>query len=309
MDAKVVFLQMVMMIIMIGVGYLCIKMKMIGVESKKPLSSLVVNIFNPAVLLSSMMGETDISATYVAITFLAGAGMYAALIAIAHIISAFVSKDKMVRNVRHLMYVFANTGFIGIPVVKAVLGDEYLIYVAIINLEFCLLIYTYGAMQIEPGDGGFSLSKLKSMINIGMITSIAGLVIFMCRIPVHEVIYRPLVYLGNATTPTAMIIVGITMAEQESILEIFRNKSIYLFCVIKMLLIPILSCFILKAVPLPEDIRQVILFMVAVPVGNMPLMMLLEKGLPSKDCSDSIIITTLISAITIPLVVFVYLHI
>lgn len=309
MDAKLVAQQMMMMVLLMVTGYVCVKTRMIKTEVKQSLSALVVNVFNPAQLVFSVASSVGtIPKRNAIIAFAVAAGMYVFLIIAAHTLGVFASKDRMTRNVRHLMYIFANTGFIGIPLVRAVLGPEYLIYVAITNIEYCLLIYTYGYMQMQRDGEKFSLKALKQMFNIGTVVTVFVLVVFMCSIHLPQMIVQTCSYLGSATTPIAMMILGVTMAEQKQLRSIFLHKSLYLFDFMKMLALPVLMGFILKQIPIAEEIRQTMLFMAAVPVGNMPLMLILERGLDARDCSDGIIQTTVLSVITIPIVVFLYLH-
>ena len=48
------------------------------------------------------------------------------------------------------MLLFGNTGFIGIPVIKALYGTDAVFYAAIVELINDILIFTVGILLIQP---------------------------------------------------------------------------------------------------------------------------------------------------------------
>ena len=306
MDAGIVFQQMLVILLLVLAGFLTRRSGMVGSGHSGALSKLVSSVFNPALIISSMISDPS-PKNYAEIrtVFLAAALMYAFLFAAAYLLTA--GKRRMYRDktALRLIYIFPNLGFIGIPVVRAVLGEHYILYVAIFMLEFSILIYSYGELHLEEG-ARFSLKSLRPMLNIGTFGSLLALFLFFTGIPLPLPIASALEILGSATTPVAMIVTGFAIAEQSDLKKILTDGSTWVCTLLKMLVIPAAFILLLKVLPLPEDIRSLSLIMIAMPAANMPLILISEKGWDTGLYSRVIMLTTVLSVITLPLLVLLY---
>ena len=150
MDASVIFQQMCMIFLLIAVGYVACKKKIADSRSGRVLSAIVVNICNPALMLTSVL-ESNGTISNEKLLLAAGiaAGIYAFLLFLGKILPIFFGKDALERDQYTLMTLFGNIGFIGIPVISAVLGTEVLIYVIICNIIFKILFYTKLSERID----------------------------------------------------------------------------------------------------------------------------------------------------------------
>ena len=195
------------------------------------------------------------------------------------------------------MFVFSNLGFIGIPVVSSILGEEYVVYVTEFLLIYTLVFYTYG---IALMDGSFSLSSLKSMINPGTVSGTAALLVILLGIQLPDFIKTAVTYLGNVTSPMALVAVGFTLAHSDW-KKIFGQPRLYVFSVIKLLALPLLMLPLLRLATQDQALISVCMVMFGMPIGNMPLILGTQKGIDGTTCSAAIILTTLLCVFTIPI--------
>ena len=146
MSAGIVFQQMVIIFLLILTGYIVYRKGIVKAEISKGISALVVNVCNPAILIRSAF-ERDASITNenLLLAMLGCALMYVILLAASRILPGVLRVEPKWRNHYALMSIFGNTGFIGIPLVSAVLGSQALIYVAIVNAYFNLLFIPLGS--------------------------------------------------------------------------------------------------------------------------------------------------------------------
>lgn len=307
MQASVILEQMLVILCLVAVGYYVCKRGMITGEQKQGLSSLVVKVFNPALIIAGVLsnGNGEKNMGYVIMTFFVAAGMFASLILVAQLVNRLGGLPERGRVERILMYIFSNVAFIGIPVVRAVLGAENIIYVAVFILEFNILFYTYGYSLMEE-DSSFSMEQFKKILNPGVVASIVALFIFFLQIPVPPVLADTTNALGNAITPLAMMIIGIGLGEQKSLMCVFGNVKLYLFCFVRMLLIPLAGAVVLHFLPIPEILKNVTLIMLAMPIGAMPLLLLSERNWDCSNCSNGIVLSTVFSSFSMPTVVWFY---
>lgn len=312
MDPLATLQQMLVVLVLIAVGYVAYRSKMVNSGSLRSLSRLTADIFNPAIIFSSMVVNTGGNRPqFVGGIFLVAALMFLTAIVIGWVFSRVLSRRKEARDVFELMFIFSNMGFVGIPVVSSLFGQEYVFYVAIYIFEYNVLFYTLGIRLIgslggQPDKKLSLFQRIRPMFNMGTIACLAALAVFALRIPVPRVIGSSVTYLGNAVVPLSLMIIGCNVAQQPDLSAIFRDKTAYVFTVLKMLALPVICIFILKLIPMPETIRQLSMIMMAMPVGTMPLVVLTQNGINSRECSDGIIITSLASVVTLPVMAAIY---
>lgn len=304
-------IQMFIIFLLIVIGFICCKVGLIDKKNNACLSRLVVNVFNPAMIFSSVLGNAaEGTRDSIFTVFLVSAGIYLFLIIIAKPLSRLSGKTLAQRHVAELLYIFANVGFIGIPVVKALLGSDKLIYVAIYMLEFNILVYTYGMYLLHHTEDSkktaFRLSDLKPLFNMGTLACAATLFIFLSNLSLPSPVADTLQYLANATTPLSLIVIGVSLGLQENISVLFTNIRRYLFCICKLILLPVVGTFVMKRLPISEDLCQTYMVMLAMPTATIVLMMTEDAGIDGTECAHSISLSTLLSVLTIPLLVLLY---
>ena len=297
-----VFFQMLALLIMIGAGFFLTKTKMMDAHTNTQMSKMIVNLFNPLLIVSSAANSAGlISLHTVGAIAVIASGMFVIFILVGMLLSPLFDKAPDQRKIFQMMFVFSNLGFIGIPVVSSILGEEYVVYVSEFLLIYTLVFYTYGVALM---DGKFSLSSLKSMFNPGTISAIASLLIIVLGIQLPGFVKTAISYLGNVTSPMALVAVGFTLAHSD-LKKIFGQPKLYLFSVIKLLILPLLMLPLLKLATDSQELISVCIVMFGMPIGNMPLILGNQKGIDGSTCSAAIILTTLLCVLTIPVLLTV----
>ena len=175
-----------------------------------------------------------------------------------------------------------------------------MVYITEFILIYTILLYTYGLAVLSEG---FSLSALKEMLNSGTVFSVVALAIIVWEIQVPDFIKTAVTYLGNVTSPMALIIVGFTLAHSD-LRKVFGQPRLYVFAVIKLLILPLVMLPFLKMVTANMSIISVCMVMFGMPVGNIVLMLGMEKGIDVSTGSAAIILTTVLCVFTIPILMF-----
>lgn len=308
MSPAIVAKQMFILFLVMVVGLILRKTKIVSDSNAKCLSALVVNVFNPALIFSSAIRQSGNDHSLIYKTFLLAAVSFLLLIILGKIFQRLFSRSRSERNIYQLLFVFSNVGFIGIPVVNAMFGTSALIYVAIFILEYNILIYTYGINLVRnESENRQRRLNLKPLFNIGTVACIAAIIFFLLHIPVPDIISTPISYLGNCATPVSLLVIGVSIGAQEKLSILFTQKKLYLFCILKLIIIPVIGILIFKHLPfMPEFIAELIVIMMAMPCGSMTLMLVQKSGMDETECCTGIILSTIFSVITIPLVAFLY---
>ena len=302
---------MIVIFILILIGALLYKKGHLTNIVSKELSWIVVNITNPMTLLSAALSEEDkVSAGEVGIAFLCFIVMFAILIPLAYLLPVILGVDKDRRYAYRMLAIFGNVGFIGIPFSAAVLGTQSLIFVSICGLTFNMIIYTYGVASFKAtaavqhpdevqGDG----FKLRNMINSGTVISVITIIVYLTNVKIPDIASSTISLIGNCTTFISMLVLGVSVAQMVP-QEVFTRWRLYVFVVIRQILIPILIVFVLRPFITNELILRTVAVMAAMPAANLPLMLAKQYGVKEDMISAGIILTTVTSIITIPAVMY-----
>ena len=291
---------MLALLIMIAAGYLAAKTGMMDKHTNDQMSAMIVKLFNPLLTLASAanaVGEISfeqlMSAGGIAV------GMFAVFIIVGMIMSPLFEKDRMQRKIYQLMFVFSNVGFIGIPVISSIFGVQYIVYVAEFMLIYNLVFYTYGIVIM---DGKFSPASVKAMINPGTIFGLLSMAVVVFEIQLPGFIKTSATYLGNVTSPMALMAVGFALANAD-IKNIFNKPRLYAFSIFKLLVLPILMLPLMRLVMHDKQLLSVFMVMFGMPVGNMPLILGSQRGLDVTVCSAAIILSTVLCVFTVPILI------
>lgn len=301
MSAKIVFSQMLIIFVLMMVGVCLYKKEIISKESSKDISSIVVNICSPMQLIMSVLNTTTASADRTSLFrfFVYSLIAYVIMILFGYLMNLILKVPEKQRGDYHLMTVFGNCGFIGIPVAQALLGSESLIYVAVFNLCYNLFMYTYGLLIITSDmEGSNAKEQLKQFVNPGTIAAIITITIFWFQIEVPKQLQLLCTYAGQPATFLALVVIGISLAEM-NIYELFVDIRFFIFTMIRFLLFPIVFVTILKLFITDPLICGTMALMIAVPVGNMPAMMRSQYGQDDRLLAKGAVVTTMLSVITI----------
>lgn len=311
MSAGVVIEQMIMITLLIALGYYAYKKRLLTDEGTRGISALIVTITNPCLMVYSMLSaEERISGRGLLTGLLSAVAVYVFLLVMAVLLPVLFRIKKDERYCYFMLCVFGNIGFIGIPLTNAVLGPDALVYVCFHNLIFSLLIYTLGVRIIRDaageedgaGDGNMSFRRtVLNMINTGTVSAVAALIIYVAGWELPKVIMTTCDYAGRATTFLSMMVLGAAVARM-SVKEAVSNVKLLGFSLIRLLAVPVVIVFILRLFISDALTVNTAILMLAVPAGNMPLIMATQHGLNARTLSDGIVLTTVMSVLTIPVV-------
>ncbi len=330
MSITVVIQQMIIIFILIGIGMFLYKKEMLSEMTTRQMSGLIVNLTNPALLICSALQEGPrMSLQELGMALVMDTAIYAGLILISFLIPRILRVPDRYHYAYQMLTVFGNVGFIGIPLASAVLGTECLIFVSIYNLLFNFLFYTYGISLLQraarkqaagrgdaadgrvPGaDKDAPGSELagrpaephwKKLINAGTISATVTIIIYLADLPAPVILSSTLNYIGQTTTLFSMLVLGVSVA-QMAFRDIFSHPKLYGFVLLRQILLPIGCVLLLRPFLHNQLLLHTTALMLAVPAGNLPLMLSKQLRLDTDTISQGIILTTLMGLVTIPVV-------
>lgn len=295
MSALVVLQQMAVIAVLVCIGVYLEKKGVLGEKVTGSISRLIVEFCNPALTVSAVIsGNITVSHSEFLTGLGIGAALYTTLCLLGYIIPLLLRVKKDERKYYTLMTIYTNVGFLGIPVARAVLPENAMIYVIICNVAYSILFYTHGMITLSDGK---EKPDLRKMINPGVIMAAAALLIFWFDIKLPAVVANSLSYIGSPTVFLSMILLGSAVAK--SSLSDMKDKRLWLFTLFRIAAVPAAAVLILRITGIPSEMVRTFCLMCSVPVGNLPLIQAQRTGQRTDILSRGIIITTVFSFISI----------
>ncbi|SEG04348.1 Membrane transport protein [Eubacterium ruminantium] len=296
MSISVVLQQMGVIVILVTVGIYLYKRKIVDDTVSQRISVIVMDICNPALVLASILtGNIDAGHGELLSAILFGIGFYAGLMVLGAVIPIILRVKKDKRRFYNLMVVYTNVGFIGIPVARAILPDNAILYVIVCNVMYCLLFYTHGITVLSNGREKMNIKKVFSP---GTIMSVFSLVVCWFKLTLPPIISSSISYIGNTTVFLSMMLLGVSIARSD-ILKGLKQIPVWGYIVVRMIALPIAMFFIMKAAGCDDIMTLGFSLMAMMPVGNLPLIQSEKIGEETETLSNAITVTTIVSVFTI----------
>jgi len=291
--------QMIVIFLVMVLGYAAKYWGLMDEQFNKKLSALVMNITMPAMIFASVATCESLPGTKEILTILVVACIsYAFLILAAWLIPPLLRSPRNQSGVFRFILTFGNVGYVGFPVVSAIFGSEAVLYAAIFNIPFNILLFTVGIDFIAPERQKFSLKKI---VTPCLIISVISAAVALLKIPIPAIIGETADLAGRLSTPAALLIVGATLADMP-IKSLAGTVRIYIVSVLKLLVLPVILWLCLK-----NFVSDPLLLGVAVVISGMPtatngVLMCFEYGGEQDTMAQGFFFITLLSIVTIPII-------
>ncbi len=300
--------QIVILFIMMGCGYVIVRTHLLTADDSRVLSVLVVYLIMPCVIIKSFQIE---------VTEKIISGFILAIVSaicihlLLFILTAAIGKLIKLDQVEKASIIYSNSGNLIIPMVTAILGEEWVIYASAFLCVQMLFLWTHGQTLIK-GEKSFSIKKI--LKNINLIAVVFGFLLLALNVRLPAVLYSTLNNISATIGPLSMIMLGMMLAGMD-IRSLFNNKKLYFISIIKMLVVPTLVIVIMKfsgiytLVDDGEMIGYISILAVITPTATAVTQL---AQLYNRDAEYSGAInamTTLMCIVTMPVMTYVYMHI
>lgn len=287
--------QIIIMFLFMAVGFLLYKNKKISLQGNRELGTLLLYIILPASIIKSYLTEFTREKL---IGLLLSLLMAALALAVSMLVSGIVFGNR--HKVEHFSAAFSNAGFIGIPLVKAIVGEEGIFYLAAFVAMLNILQWTYGVVVMSGKRE--AISKKKLITNPIVIALGIGLVFFFLPLQVPGILSDSLTMTANMTAPVAMIILGVYLGQMEG-KELFQGKEVLLCALLRLIVIPLLTFGVLSLFPGEYlAIKLAVLTAAAAPVGSNVAIFAQLNGLGYTEAVKNVTVSTIFSIVTMPVI-------
>ncbi len=295
-----IFSKVLTFFVLIGVGYVIRRIRLVEESFSKALSVFVLYIALPALVINSMQFQfsPEMFSNSV-ILLIAGGVLYAMLWLIGITASRFICLSGSSRAVFLYASLLGNVAYLGYPVVELVLGREGVFYAAVFNVWFNVLTWTTGIRIMTGGKKG---APARALLNPGTISIMIGFLIFVFSIPLPSFLDESLSLLGESTIPLAMVVVGVTLAGVNT-RKMAADRRVLLYSLLKLVLAPCIVMLILRLFDLQPIVENILIIMSAMPAAANTSIFARLYDSDYEFASKLIAVSTLFSLISIPVII------
>ena len=286
-------------------GFVLVRAGLLRAADSKVLSVILVYLVIPCVIIDAFQIEdTPAIRAGLAVSFAAAAAIHLLFLVLTGLLRRFLGLDAIERATA----IYSNAGALVIPLVQALLGQEYVIYSCAFIIVQLVLLWTHGSMILR---GAGALSWKAILTNVNLLSIAAGAVLYAGRIPLPAVLSGAMDDMGALMGPLGMLLAGMAIAETP-LRQLVCTPRYYLTAALRLVVYPLAALVLLwvtgMAALLPDGraILMTVYLAAITPACTTITSMVQLYGQDAGKSSALYVLSTLLSIVTMPLMLAVF---
>jgi predicted permease len=297
-----VLFQILPLFTIIGFGWFIAKIKLASHNWLKPIGDFSYYIGFPSLIFYNLV-EISISPEIIEKAITHNTSLIFALLFLLFLCSLLFNISKKNKATLLLCFMFGNIAFMGIPIITSL--NPSLKQEATVNASIYLFwVFSVGILAIEwltMEKSNYKKTIFNLLTNPLLISVIIGLTTNFASLKLPVPILIPIKLLGNTVAPLVMLMIGIFMF-LNPIKNLKELKNPLIYSIIKLLIFPIIVIITLDKIHLEEQFFTAIID-IAMPCAITPFALANIYDLNKRFISNSIIISTSLSIITLTIII------
>ena len=297
--------QIIQLFLMIFMGFLIVKAKLLNSEDSKILSIIVLYLIIPCVIINAFQVDYTPQTVKGLLIALAGSVMTQVILLI---VVSILGRVFHLNEVEVASIYYSNSGNLIVPIVTFILGKEWVLYGCVFMSVQLVFIWTH-CKKIISRESTYDWRKI--VLNINMISIAIGIILFLTRIHLPAIINNTLSAVGSMIGPASMIVTGMLFAGMD-FKQIFANKRVYFVSFFRLIIVPVIALFLIKCSQLStfssngNKLMLIVFLAIITPSASTVTQMCQVYGNDSQYASAINVVTTLLAIVTMPLMVMLF---
>lgn len=297
--------KIISLFLILFLGALLVRLKVLKAEDSKVLSKLTLYLIIPCVILNAFQVEfsQEIKGGLL-LALCASLIIQLGTIFFAHLLKKPLQLDPVEQG----SAVYSNASNIVIPLISAMLGDEWIIFTCPYTALQLFFFWSHGKALL-CGEKGFQLKKI--LTNTNLIAVFVGVLMLLTGISFPAPIQDAVASVSATVGPIAMLVTGMIIGGMD-LKKVFRYKRVWLVTFLRLVLLPLPALLLVKfsgmasLVPDGETVLLIVLMASATPTAGMITQMSQVYGQDADYASAINVVSTLMCIFTLPVVVALY---
>ena len=198
-----------------------------------------------------------------------------------------------------------NCGFMGVPLLEAVMPEHP--EALAMSTAYCVGMNLIGwtiASAIISNDVKY-MKVHKALLNPAVLSLIVAIPLFVTETKLPSQLNNMVTLLGKMSLPMCMLIMGMRLATME-LKNLFNDKMQYFIIFVKQIVMPVIALLVFMALPVAPYLKRTMFILSASPVASVVLNFSEMIGEGQKTAANLVLLGTLSSVITIPLLMLIF---
>lgn len=287
--------QIIIIFAAIVAGFACRKFSILKEEGAAALSNLVVKVVLPCYLFSAIVSSdagVENREMFIAIVLSVAFFVVCGIAAVVTVKLLKAPKDDA--GVYMFEVLCSNATYMGIPVCAAALGSSAEFYASIMCIIYNLICFSLGVFLLA------GKASWKRMINPPFVAGALATLLYALKVPVPGIITNAAAFIGQATSPCAMLVIGSVLASVP-LRDMFSEWRAIPYVLIRLFGLAGLIWLLTRPLPVDDVLKGMLVLIAAMPAATNSTMLCTIYGGNRALSAKLIFLSTALSAITIPI--------
>ncbi|MGE4549464.1 MAG: AEC family transporter [Intestinibacillus sp.] len=291
-------LLIVKILLVMGFGFVVRKYGLLPDTVEQGLSRLLLSAILPlSILASGDVTLTKALAGNLRMAALATAGYYIVAILLFSRLSRLLPVHRDKKRMLVILSVFANTGFLGFPLMDALFGAEGMLYAVIYNLGFQLAFFTWGIAGLS-NEGKLQWKSLCKMPVT--LASLATMLLVLTPLRLPALLQDTASSIGGMTTPLSLLLIGSSFTRMR-VRELLCDRWSYLVSALRLIVLPLILLAVLLACGVSGVAGAACVMITALPCAAINAIYAEQYQVEPVFAARAVIQSTLLMLVTFPL--------
>ncbi len=285
-----------MMFLLIMIGFILRKRKVITDEGKKCITDIILYVILPCNIIKAF--TFDLASDYWNdFIILLGIAIFVQVMALIICRFMYSKMNPGEKEVYQYATVCSNSGFIGNPMAEGVFGETGLLFASVFLLPQRVVMWTAGVSYFTKEKDKKKAYK-KIMTHPSMVATYIGMIILIFHLTIPAPVYKTITSLSNCTSGMTMMYIGTILVDVD-FKHLITAKQLY-YNFIRLVFMPFIvyaGCNLLKFNPL---ITGVAVLLTSMPAGSTTSLLAAKYGADEVSAAKCVVLSTLFSIIAIP---------
>lgn len=286
-------------------AYALVKFRVLRSEDSRILSLVMLYLVCPCTIISAFqIDSTPEIRSGLLLAFAAAVVIHVGLL----LFNLIIRKPLRMTPAEQASVIYSNAGNLIIPIVSALLGQEWIVFTCAYICVQIVLLWTH-CKPLVSGESHLDIKKI--LTNVNMIAIFIGIIIFVLGIKLPKVVQDAIDTTAVMIGPMSMLMIGMMLAGMD-LKSIFVHKRIWLVVFLRLIIAPLLFIGFLRltgfgsGVEGADTIMLISLLACASASGATVTQMEQIYGNDAEYACSINVLTTILCIITMPFIVLIY---
>lgn len=297
--------KIVSLYLILAAGVFLVRSGLMKTDDSRTLSVICMYMISPCCILATLRIDRTPELMVGLVLSLIGAALVSAVYII---LTRSLRKPLGLTPEEEISISFPNVGNMVIPLVQAVLGQEWVVYTLGFIIVQTIMIWTY-AKTVLSGDGKAEWKKI--LLNPNMIAVGIAAVVFAFNIRLPDVLEDAVTSVSGMVGPAGMLVTGMIIGGM-SLKPVFTDRRVWMISGFRLAALPLLALILLKYLPLAGmNVNGEMILLITLIGASSPSMQTVTQMASIYDgdrdhaCAINVL-TTLLCIATMPLMIYLY---